>query len=113
MPNLCNCEIIVEMSTSKRYADLERQEEALRAQISALRDQLDAVHLERLLLGDAIRVKIVDGGIYRKPGIDQTLTVRREGKFWNIYDERGLQKGYYSSDNAARELGIWGAELVA
>jgi len=101
------------MSKAKRYADLERQEEALRAQISALRDQLDAVHLERLLLGDAIRVKIVDGGVYRKPGIDQTLTVRREGKFWNIYDERGLQKGYYISDNAARELGIWGAELVA
>jgi len=100
------------MSDEKRYADLERQEEALHAQISKLRDQLDAVHLERLLLGDALRVKIIDGGVYKKPGVDQTLTVRREGKFWNVYDENGLQKGYYSSDNAARDLGKWGAEQV-
>ena len=104
---------MIEMTKSERYADLERQEEALRAQISKLRDQLDAVHLERLLLGDALRVKIIDGGVYKKPGVDQTLTVRREGKFWNVYDENGLQKGYYSSDNAARDLGNWGAKLVA
>ena len=100
------------MSKSERYADLERQEEALHAQISELRKRLDTVHLERVLLGDALRVKIVDGGVYRKPGVDQTLTVRREGKFWNVYDESGLQKVYYSSDNAARDLGNWGAEQV-
>lgn len=101
------------MNKSERYADLERQEEALHAQISELRKRLDAVHLERLLLGDAIRVTIVDGGVYRKPGVDQTLTVRREGKFWNVYDESGLQKIYSASDAAARDLGIWGAERVA
>ena len=106
-------EIMVEMTKSERYADLERQEEALRAQISELRKRLDAVHLERLLLGDALRVKIVDGGVYRKPGVDQTLTVRREGKNWSVYDEHGLQKIYSASDNAARDLGNWGAELVA
>jgi len=101
------------MSKSERYADLERQEEALHAQISELRKRLDAVHLERLLLGDALRVKIVDGGVYRKPGVDQTLTVKREEKFWNVYDESGLQKVYYNSDEAARALGNWGAKLIA
>jgi len=101
------------MSEAERYADLKRQEEALHAQISELRKRLDAVHLERVLLGDALRVKIVDGGVYRKPGVDQTLTVRREGKFWNVYDEHGLQKVYSASDNAARDLGNWGAKLVA
>ena len=113
LPNSPIREIIIEMTKSERYADLERQEEALHAQISKLRNQLDAVHLKRVILGDAIRVKIVDGGVYRKPGVDQTLTVRREENFWNVYDENGLQKNYYNSDSAARDLGKWGAKLVA
>jgi len=104
---------MVVMTRAERYADLERQEEALHAQISKLRKQLDAVHLERVLLGDALKVKIVDGGVYRKPGVDQTLTVKREEKFWNVYDESGLQKIYTTSDAAARDLGNWGAIKVA
>lgn len=101
------------MSKAKQYAELQRQENAIYAQINALRTKLDAIHLERVILGDELRVKIEDGGVYRKPGVDQTLTIKREGRDWKVYDENGLQKVYDYSDEAARDLGIWGAIKVA
>lgn len=96
--------------TAKRYAELVSKEESLHAQISALRKTLDAVHLERVTLGDDLRVKVEDGAVYTAPGKPQTLTVRKEGRLWNVYDQTtALVAGYNTSDALARALGIWGA----
>jgi hypothetical protein len=102
------------MSDAKRYADLQRQEQTLQTQISKLRDQLEIVYRERVTLEDALRPKIVHGGVYKAPDKAQTLRVLQEGKDWIVYDaETEVRVAYYQySDALARALGIWGAKLV-
>ena len=95
--------------TAQKYAELTDQIETLRAQIKVLDTKLEDVRLERILLEDALRVEVRDGATYTAPGKSQTLTVRKEGRSWSVYDQDGLVTVYNYADPLGRALGVWGA----